>query len=257
MIDALTAATRSLFRGRIFGLVLWPLLGSMLLWGVLIYLFWGWMLATLDTVTTLTPVRDFLVEYGIGWIVGSAALIVLLILMPTLVVLTAVFITAVIAMPILINRVAEQDYPELWREKGGSFLGGLWNSCAALLVYLALWLLLLPLWLILPVAAFLPILLNAYLNTLMFRYDALAEHATADEYREIKRRAGPQLFGLGVVAAILQLIPLFNLVSPVYSGLSFIHLGLTELQKLRQERQSDSLLLDEPQWRSRGKNYQG
>jgi uncharacterized protein involved in cysteine biosynthesis len=135
----------------------------------------------------------------------------------------------------MVEHIAARDYPQLARGKGGSTLGSVWNSLAALFAYLLLWLLVLPLWLILPVAVFVPVLLNGYLNDRVFRYDALAEHATPEEYREILRRGGPQLFGLGIVAALIQLIPLVNLISPVYAGLSFIHFGLAELQKLRNE----------------------
>ncbi len=105
-----------------------------------------------------------------------------------------------------------------------------------------LWLIALPLWLIIPFAFVIPIALAGYLNDRVFRYDALAEHATPEEYAEILRRHGSPLFGLGVVAALIQLIPLLNLISPVYSGLSFIHFSLGELQKLRNERPGGVLM---------------
>jgi len=257
MIDALTAAARYIAQRRVWALMLWPLLGASLLWAGLLYLFWSWSLHALQTLGSMQSVQQFLESYGIGWVVGSVTAVVLLLLLPTLVIATAVFITALFAMPVLVNWVSSRDYPELWRERGGSFTGGVVNAVGSLLLYFALWLLLLPIWLILPVAAILPILLNAYLNQRVFRYDALAEHASADEYRELCRRCRAQWFGLGVVAAILQLIPVINLIAPIYSGLSFIQLGLLELQKLRHERQSGSVLLEEPQWRRHSRHYRG
>ena len=53
------------------------------------------------------------------------------------------------------------------------------------------------------------------------------------------------LFGLGVVAALIQLIPIVNLISPVYSGPGFIHFALRELRRLRAE-QPGALLM--PNW---------
>jgi len=236
MIEALAAATRSQFQPRMLGLVLWPLLGSLLLWGVLAFVFWHQGMAALQHFTALAPINDFLVKYDLRWLASGTVLVVLLLLLPTLVVATALFITSVVAMPIMVEHIAARDFPQLERHKGGSTLGSIWNSVAALLVYLLLWILILPIWLIVPFAVVLPVLLNGYLNDRVFRYDALADHATREEYREILHRTHPQLLGLGVVAALIQLVPFVNLISPVYSGLSFIHFGLAELRKLRAER---------------------
>jgi CysZ protein len=243
MIQALAAATRSQFQPRMLGLILWPLLGSLLLWGVLCVIFWHSGMAALSHLTSLAPINDFLVKYDLHWVASSLVVIVLLLLLPTLVVATALFITSVVAMPIMVEHIAARDYPQLARSKGGSTLGSVWNSVAALLVYLLLWILILPLWLIIPFAVVLPVVLNGYLNDRVFRYDALAEHASPEEYREILRRASPKLFGLGVVAALIQLIPFVNLISPVYSGLSFIHFALAELQTLRAERGGSGSLI--------------
>lgn len=235
MIEALTAAVRSQFQPRMLGLVLWPLLGSLLLWGVLGLVFWQQGMQALEHFTTLAPVNDFLVKWDLRWLASSVVFIVVLLLLPTLTTATALFITSIIAMPIMVEHVAARDYPELSRGRFGSTLGGIWNATAALLVYLALWILILPLWLILPLAFIVPLALNAYLNERMLRYDALAEHATAEEFRELRQRRSTPLFGLGIVAALIQLVPFVNLVSPVYSGLSFIHYGLAELRRLRAE----------------------
>lgn len=242
MFEALAAATRSQFQPRMLALVLWPLLGSLLLWGVLLVLFWQQAMHGLGEFAALAPINDFLVRYDLHWLASSLVFVVLLLLLPTLVVATALFITAVIAMPVMVEHVARRDYPQLARGRGGTALGSAWNALAALLVYLVLWLLVLPLWLILPPAFIVPLLLNGYLNDRVFRYDALAEHATPEEYREILRRCGPQLLGLGCVAALVQLVPFVNLVSPVWSGLGFIHYGLAELAKLRAERATPAVI---------------
>ena len=233
MIDALLAALRSQFQPRMLGLVLWPLLGSLLLWAVLGLLFWQQGMQALEHFTSLAPVNDFLVKWDLRWLASSIVFIVVLLLLPTLTTATALFITSIIAMPIMVEHVAARDYPELARGRFGSTLGGIWNATAALLVYLVLWILILPLWLILPLAFIVPLALNAYLNERMLRYDALAEHATAEEFAQLRQRRATPLFGLGLVAALIQLLPFVNLVSPVYSGLSFIHYGLTELRRLR------------------------
>ncbi|MCX7070693.1 MAG: EI24 domain-containing protein [Gammaproteobacteria bacterium] len=236
MFQALIDATRSQFQGRMLGLVLWPLVGSLLVWTVLLILFWSQGMAALRSFAEYQPVDAFLNEWGISWIVGALTLIVIFLFLPTLVAATAIFITSVFAMPIMVEHIARTEYPELARGRFGSTWGSVANSLGALLVYLVLWVIALPLWLIVPFAFLIPIALAGYLNDRVFRYDALAEHATAEEYQEILRRHGSPLFGLGVVAALIQLIPIVNLISPVYSGLGFIHFALGELRRLRAER---------------------
>jgi len=235
MFDALISATRSQFQGRMLGLVLWPLVGSLVLWTILLIVGWQQGMAALRGVTEYAPVDAFLHEWGLAWIASALTLVVLFLFLPTLVAATALFITSVFAMPVMLEHVAAQDYPGLVRQRGGSNWGSVWNGLSALLVYLLLWIPALLLALIIPFAFIIPIALAGYLNDRVFRYDALAEHASPAEYQEILRRHGTPLFGLGVVAALIQIIPLVNLISPVYSGLSFIHFGLAELQKLRAE----------------------
>jgi len=69
----------------------------------------------------------------------------------------------------------------------------------------------------------------------VFRYDALAEHASAGEYRAVVREAGGRLYALGLLLAALYYVPIVNLLVPVLSGLAFTHLCLGELARLRQD----------------------
>jgi hypothetical protein len=67
----------------------------------------------------------------------------------------------------------------------------------------------------------------------MFRYDALAEHAGAEEYHALVRRAGGRLYVLGLALAALYAVPFVNLLVPMLSGLAFTHLCLAELARIR------------------------
>jgi CysZ protein len=93
----------------------------------------------------------------------------------------------------------------------------------------------LPLWFFPPLWPVLPILLFAYLNQRVFRYDALAEHATGCEMETLIRRHRRELFLLGVALALFGLIPLLGFLAPVYGGLAFIHYCLARLAQLREE----------------------
>ena len=93
----------------------------------------------------------------------------------------------------------------------------------------------LPLWLIPLLWPVLPIALFGYFNQRVFRYDALAEHATAAEIAEVVRRHRGELFLVGVALALIGHVPVLGLFMPVYGGLAFIHFGLSRLGELRSE----------------------
>jgi len=114
------------------------------------------------------------------WIANGIQALLHLMLFVPVVMLTALVITALFAMPALIRVVAERDYPTLKRENGGGFVGSLWNAAIAIVLFVALWVVTLPLWLI-GVGVIVPFVAAAWLNQRLFRYDAIAEHASADE----------------------------------------------------------------------------
>jgi len=108
-----------------------------------------------------------------------------------------------------------------------------WNALVASLWFGALLVASLPLWLVPPLWPALPALLLGYLNYRVFAYDALAEHASADELGQILREDRAPLFALGVAVALAGHVPLLGLFAPLYGGLAFVHYGLARLDALR------------------------
>jgi uncharacterized protein involved in cysteine biosynthesis len=149
-----------------------------------------------------------------------------------LVMLTALVVTALFAMPTLIRMVAERDYPRLARQNGGSLVGSIWNAAIAIVLFIALWLVTLPLWLI-GVGVIVPFVAAAYLNQRLFRYDAIAEHAGTDEMAALFKNARGGWWGLGLLTGLVQFVPLVNLLGPVFAALAFIHYGLAKLELRR------------------------
>ena len=92
----------------------------------------------------------------------------------------------------------------------------------------------LPFWLIPPLWPMIPVAIMGWVNQKMLRYDALAEHATADEMRAIFSARRGALYALGAVLALLAYVPLLGMIMPVLFGLAFIHFLLGELAALRQ-----------------------
>lgn len=237
---ALLAALKTLFAPRMLALMIWPMLGAMLFWFGLAFFFWGSWHATMADWLASTPAEQWVANGFLAVASGYLISLVLIMLLVPAIYVTSLVITAVFAMPSMVNEVARKHYPELERRQGGTTAGSVANSLIAIVVYCLAWLLTLPLWLISPLAIALPIILAAYLNQRLFRYDALAEHASAEEFDTVIERSSGKLYLMGAIVGLLQFIPVLNLFSPVYIGLAFIHLCLDDLQQLREQPPIDA-----------------
>ena len=234
VISALIEAFKTLFHPRMLSHLLWPMLAATVLWVGAAMIFWGSWVASLTSLVQDTSLEQWM-QHGFFAVASHylISIILVLLLLPAIYV-TALVITAVFTMPMMVGHVALKNYPELERKQGGTAVGSVKNAAVAIIVYCVGWLLSLPLWLFSPFAVVLPIILMAYLNQRLFRYDALAEHASREEYEQIVERSGKKLYLLGALVGLLQFVPVLNLFSPVYVALTFIHLCLAELKQLRQ-----------------------
>jgi len=167
-----------------------------------------------------------------GWSLFAAGACAALLLMLAAV-LSALVAVAVLAMPVIVGAVADRDFPALVRRRGGTFAGSVVNATVAIALFLPLWLLALFLLALPPIYVAASLLLNAWLNQRLFRYDALALHAGRDEGPAVIRCARGRLLMLGLALAPLSLIPFVNLFAPVYAGIAFTWLCLDELAALR------------------------
>lgn len=232
ILGALTKAFRDLFQFRILWIVIWPMLAAVLLWLVLGVTFWdtfsGWIVSGL----TAFGIQHWLDGMEPRWIANAIQAILHMILFVPMVFTTALLITAFFAMPALIRLVADRDYPQLSRESGGNIAGNLLNAVLAVGIFIAIWVLTLPLWLI-GVGAAMPFIAATYLNQRLFRYDALAEHGSSAEMQALFSKYQSSWWGLGLLTGLLQFVPLLNLFAPVLTGLAFIHFGLARLTELR------------------------
>ncbi len=232
ILDALARALRDLFSLRVMWVVIWPMLVSMLLWLALGITFWStfsdWIEQGLDQI----GIQNWLAGIEPTWIANGIQALLHLMLFVPLVMLTALVLTALFAMPTLIRVVAERDYPQLKRNNGGNLVGSVWNAVIAVVLFIALWVVTLPLWLI-GIGVIMPFIAAAYLNQRLFRYDAIAEHATADEMTALFKNERGGWWGLGLLTGLVQFVPVLNLLGPVLAALAFIHYGLARLNQQR------------------------
>ena len=236
ILMALVKAFASLLHPKMLWLMVWPVIVALVIWVTLAVLYWGQAASWISVQLHQYPIYEWTVSiWPFSIIAAWLGWLLLLFLFVPLVLMTAVLIIGVVAMPVMTAHVGANDYPAIAQRKGGSLAGSVWNALVALFGIALLAVVTLPLWLIPLLWPVLPVLLFGWFNQHVFRYDALAEHASATEIDEVIRRHRGELFLLGVALAIIGHIPLLGLLMPVYGGLAFIHYCLGRLTDLRAE----------------------
>ena len=112
-------------------------------------------------------------------------------------------------------------------------MGSVWNSLVALLGLVFFGALSLPLWLFPPLWPLIPLVILAWVNQRLLRYDALAEHADAMEMKRIFRSRGAALYLMGFLLALIAYVPIVGFFAPVAFGLACIHYLLGALTATR------------------------
>lgn len=208
----------------------------------------------------LKTARHWLESMGaIGFYAVLPPLIVVAVAVPFIVV-ASLLAVGVLMAPAIVRLVAQRRFPRLEREQGASF----WQSLAWMLgstaIALAAIVISMPLWLIPPLVLLLPPLIWGWLAYRVMTFDALAEHATRAERRELMRRHRWPLVLMGVLtgyagaapsviwafgAAALILAPLLIVASVwlytlvfAFSSLWFTHFALAALHAQRERHRA-------------------
>lgn len=244
---------------RMLLLTIWPFLLSLLLWGVVLWLglqpMIDWLQAWFADNNLFQSAASVLGWFGLGALkTVLVPLIAMWLLLPLMVVTALVFVGA-IAMPAIVKHVSDRHYPQVARLRGGSLAGSLSMSLGSFLVFAVLWLVTLPLNAVPLLAFVLQPALWGWLTYRVMAYDALAEHASADERRALMRTHRWPLLAIGIAAGAMGAAPtllwlggalsviLFPLLAGVsiwlyvlvfvFSGLWFQHYVLAALQRQR------------------------
>jgi CysZ protein len=230
VINAFGRAARDLARGEVLWHAIWPPLVAALVWATVAVIVWA------DGIAAMSHIIPELPWSGWEWISRWAAMFLLLAAFATLTYVTALGLVAIVALPLLIKRIASRDYPDLVHRGENVFWGSLGNTLVAGAVFLVGGLLSLPLLLIPGVVLVLPLAWTAWLNQRTFRFDALAEHATRAELAQLVREQRGSFLGAGIGTAVAAHVPLLQILAPTYTAVVFVHLGLGALRRLRSEQ---------------------
>lgn len=263
-LDSFWRAVAYCLRPRVIALSFLPLVIMVALSLGLGYFFWtpalDWVRGMLDASVWLTHLWSWLEGVGAGNLKTVAAPLIVIFTVTPLLVIVSLLIVAALMTPALVGLVAERRFPNLERKRGGSLLVSiLWSLGSTLLAAIAL-VISIPLWLVPPLILILPPLIWGWLTYRVMAFDALADHASRDERREIFRRHRGWLLGIGVLSGYLGAAPsivwasgalfaaAFVILVPVaiwiytlifaFSSLWFSHYCLTALENLRAEATS-------------------
>jgi hypothetical protein len=241
--------------------------------------------------SALMAVRSSLESYElvnamVRWLEGVGLSSLHLVLAPALllflaipaIVITTLLFVAMFMTPSMVALVASRRFPQLERKKGGSFWASVFRSLVSTVLAAMALVLTIPLWLVPPLILILPPLIWGWLTYRVMSYDALAEHASAEEREQILRKNRLPLLGIGVLCGYLGAAPsllwasgaMFVAMAPIlvpvaiwiytlvfaFSSLWFAHYCLAALEHLRKEntafaqtkreQAASDLIVDEP-----------
>ena len=236
------------------------------------YFYWDlaldWVRRMIEASALIDTVAGWLQSLGLGGLKSVLAPLIVIFAVTPLIVVVSLLVVALMMTPALTSLVAEKRFATLERKHGSSFFASLmWSLLATMSALLAL-VVSVPLWLIPPLILILPPLIWGWLTYRVMAFDALAEHASSEERREIFRRHRMALLGIGLfcgylgaapsliwasgallAAAFVVLVPvaiwLYTLVFAL-SSLWFAHFCLAALQALRAERAAASAVPETP-----------
>lgn len=259
LIDSFWRAAVYCLHPRVIALSFLPLIIMTVASLGLGYLYWNDavdMLRTqLDSYQLVSSMSQWLEGLGLGNLRLVLAPALLLFLAIPVIVITSLLFVAVLMTPAMVSLVGQRRFATLERRQGGSLAASVvWSLASTLLACIAL-VLSFPLWLVPPLVLVLPPLIWGWLTYRVMAYDALAEHASADERRQIFKEHRWSLLSIGVLSGYLGAVPsviwasgaMFVAMAPIlvpvalwiytlvfaFSSLWFAHFALSALQQLR------------------------
>ncbi|CAG2126707.1 hypothetical protein LMG31506_00131 [Cupriavidus yeoncheonensis] len=248
---------------RMLMLTVLPFVLATALWGGLFW--WGWdpimgaMRSFLEASVLTSWIYSALDWFGLQSMRAVVAPLFVAALAVPLVIASMLLFISLFSVPAVVRHL-ERSYPDLAKERGGSIVGSVFQSLGSTVVFLVLVLVTLPLWLLPLFFALVPPVLWGWLTYRVMTYDALADHASAEERKTLMRRHRVPLLTMGVVVGLLGSAPTLLWVSSaaviflfpfvlagmlwlyvlifIFSALWFGHFCLRALAQLRAERAS-------------------
>jgi MFS family permease len=259
LLDSFWRAVAYCLHPRVIALSILPLVLMVIAALGLGWMFWDdavdavfqWLVES----TWMSQLGEWLQGLGLGSLRTVIAPLVVVFVATPAIVFGTLLLVAALMTPALVKLVAERRFPQLERRHGASLLASVGWAMLSTLLAIVLIVLSMPLWLIPPLVLVLPPLIWGWLTYRVMAFDALAEHATAEERRAILKRHRLALLGIGVLTGYLGAAPsvvwasgalfaaAFVILVPVaiwiytvvfaFSSLWFTHFCLGALEQMR------------------------
>ncbi len=262
LLDSFWRAAAYCLRPRVILLSLLPLALMVLLAAGFGYFYWDASLARarelLDAWPLLASFWDWTGKFFSGDVRAVVAPLLLVVAATPLLVVVSLLVVSAFMAPALTRMVAERRFPALVQKKGSTVLGSIARSVGITLLALVALVLSMPLWLVPPLVLILPPLIWGWLTYRVMSFDALADHASAEERETLLREHRLPLLGIGVLCGYLGAAPsivwasgvvfaaAFVVLAPIaiwiytlvfaFSALWFSHYCLDALGRLRAQR---------------------
>ena len=211
VLTAYTRALRSQLTGRMLMLSAIPFVLSLLLWGVLLYLGFDplntYIRGLFETYGWFETSGSVLATFGMGALKTIVVPLIAMLLLLPLMIFTSLIFMGVAAMPAIVKHVSARQFPHLEKKNGGSFVGSIKTNIGGFLMFVPLWLLTLPLYVIAPLAVLAQVVLWGWLTSHVMSYDALADHASAEERATIMRQHRRHLTLIGMISGAAGALP--------------------------------------------------
>ena len=259
LLDAFWRAAMYCLHPRVIALSILPLVIMAAISLSLGYFFWDnaleFVRTHLESVGLVNSLIVWLEGLGLNRLRSVLAPVVVLFLSIPAIVVASLLFVAWLMTPAMVALVAERRFSKLERKKGGSMLTSvLWSLGSTLLAVIAL-LVSIPLWLIPPLILVLPPLIWGWLTYRVMSYDALVDHASAEERKAIFKEHRGSLLAIGIISGYLGAAPsilwasgaMFIAMAPIlvpiaiwiytlvfaFSSLWFAHFTLSALEQHR------------------------
>ncbi len=217
------------------------------------------MRATLESWLLVGSLLRWLDSMGAEGFRSVMAPLVVIALAVPVVLMLSLLLVATMMTPAIVALVGERRFMQLERKRGAGWWQSFAWSLLLSIIALALVVLSMPLWLVPPLVLVLPPLIWGWLTYKVFSFDALAEHASAEERDSVMRKHRLPLLTMGVITGYLgaapSLIWAFSMMAVVlapllvlltiwlytlvfaFSSLWFTHYCLAALADLRAQQQ--------------------
>lgn len=238
--SSLQIALQSLFNRQIFLRLILPFIISFICLILILFFLWsplqGWLLEYFLGNHLLKVPMEFVgktLGISIGAISNFFLFFVILFCSLIFLYLSTLILTSVLFIPLITPLYQKKYFSHLQKKNGLGFVHAGAENLKAFVIYLFLFFIMLPLFLIPGLSLVIPIILNTFMNHKIFVIDVLQDYVDKKEFLELKKQYSGSLLQLSFLCSLIFYIPILNFLAPQISALAFAHYALSCLSEQR------------------------